>query len=64
MDAPYPAAGSAHALGELLDGPLYVVFSCRGIFDGDSPAYPLVARQWRNVLPRLQSFGSREECFT
>lgn len=54
MDAPHPAARAAHPFLQLGHHSLHVLLPGLGFFDRDSPADPLVTREWRDVLPCSQ----------
>lgn len=51
MNATHPAAWPTLALHELRNCPLDMIFSGLRFFGSDRPANPLIACQWREVLP-------------
>ena len=51
MRAAGPAARPALAFFELLAHPLDMLSSCFGLFHGDGPADPFIARERRDVFP-------------
>jgi hypothetical protein len=46
-----PAARPPHAFFELSTQPLHMLSPCFGLFYGDGPADPFIARERRNVFP-------------
>jgi hypothetical protein len=57
----WPATRSAHSFLEFRTYPLNVLPSSFWLLDGDNPADPLIAREWRNVLPFCPSNGIGNE---
>ena len=47
----WPATRPAHSLFKFRAYPLNVLPSGFRFLDGDNPADPLIAREWRNILP-------------
>src|SRR5208282_5267697 len=47
----WPATRSAHSFLEFCAYPLNVLPSGFRLLDGDNPADPFIAREWRNILP-------------
>jgi hypothetical protein len=47
----WPATGPAHSFFEFRAYPFNVLPSGFRFLDGDNPADPLIAREWRDVLP-------------
>ena len=57
----WPAARSAHSFLKFRAYSLNVLSSRFRFLDGDNPADPLIAREWRNVLPFCPSNGIGNE---
>jgi len=57
----WPATRPAHSFLEFRAYPLNVLPSGFRFLDGDNPAYPLIAREWRNILPLRQRRRVRNE---
>ena len=54
MNAADPTTGSAYALFKFRTHPFNVLSSGFGLFHGDRPAYPFIARQRRKIFPDCQ----------
>jgi hypothetical protein len=61
MLAPGPAAGPTLAILEFLLGPANAAFSCYLLLGSLDPADELVAGQGRDVIPRFESRGIRDQ---
>ena len=57
----WPAARSAHSFLKFRAHSLNVLSSRFRFLDGDNPADPLIAREWRNVLPFCPCHGVGNE---
>ena len=57
----WPATRPAHSFLKLCTYPLNVLPSGFRFFDGDNPADPLIAREWRNILPLCPRHRVRNE---
>jgi hypothetical protein len=57
----WPATRPAHSFLKFHAYPLNVLSSGFRFLDGDNPAYPLIAREWRNILPLCQRRRVRNE---
>jgi hypothetical protein len=60
----WPAARAAHSFFEFPAYPLNVLPSGFRLLDGDNPADPLIAREWRNLLPFCPRCWVRNESFS
>src|SRR6185312_9455137 len=49
-----PAARSAHAFPHFIEADFYAAISGLVLLGGRDPAYPLIARQWRNTRPYIR----------
>jgi hypothetical protein len=59
-----PATRAAHSFFQFRAYALDVLPSGFRFFDGDDPADPLIAREWRNVLPFCARGRIRNESFS
>ncbi len=57
----WPAARSPHSFLKFRAYPLDVLRSGFRFLDGDNPADPLIAREWRNILPFCPRHRVRNE---
>ena len=60
----WPATRPAHSFFKFRAYPLNVLPSGLRILDGDNPANPLIAREWRNILPLCPRRRVRNENFS
>jgi len=60
----WPAARSAHSFLKFRAYSLNVLSSRFRFLDGDNPADPLIAREWRNILPFCPRRRVRNENFS
>jgi len=60
----WPATRPAHSFLEFRAYPLNVLPSGFRFLDGDNPTDPLIAREWRNILPFFPSNGIGNENFS
>jgi hypothetical protein len=60
----WPATRPAHSFLEFRAYPLNMLSSGFRFLDGDNPADPLIAREWRNILPFFPSNGIGNENFS
>ena len=51
MNTTQPATWTAHPFLEFTDRPFNVLLSCLVFLDEGNPAYPLIARKGRKILP-------------
>lgn len=58
-----PATRPAHSFFKFRAYPLNVLPSGFRFLDGDNPADPLIAREWRNILPFFERRRVRKENF-
>ncbi len=59
----WPATRPAHSFLEFRAYALNVLPSGFRFLDGEYPADPLIAREWRNILPLCQRHRVRKEDF-
>lgn len=59
MDTAQPTTWPARPLLKLTNCPFNMLLSGFFFFDKDNPAYPFVARKWREALPHRKSLGVR-----
>ncbi len=57
-----PTTRSPLTLFKVGTAPFDAASSCFGLFGRLDPANPFIAREWRNVLPRLQRFCVGGQC--
>jgi hypothetical protein len=63
VDAADPAAWPALAYLQFFNRSFDMVFSGRLLLDGNIPANPLIARQWRKAFPYSSRTGSGIKSF-
>ena len=63
MRTAWPATRPAHSFLKFRAYPLNVLPSGLRFLDGDNPADPLIAREWRNILPLCPRHRVRTEDF-